>query len=155
MTPRKKGATRVRLEEAVQVRDDPASVLKKGAVAWVAWGAGSLVLAGAAWTAYGALGLPKVATYDYVDDHVRAVVQPLATKVDEQGLSILAGRIEVLKASKQLQLGDKARLDLQARTIKDPVALQIIAGQQKTVDETIRAIDDQVAKLSAQLQAKQ
>ena len=104
-----------------------------------------------AWTGFGWWEPAGVA---YVDDHVTKAIAPIASKVDAQGVSILSGRIETLKASKQLQSADKARLDLQTRTTKDPVALQIITAQQKSIDDTIKGIDEQLATLSAQLQTQ-
>ncbi len=148
-----KRATRVRLEGGVRVREDPATVVSRGVVKWVAWGAGALVVAGAAWTAWNALGLPKVATYDYVTGQIREVVAPIATKVDSQGIYILSGRIETLKGSRQQQLDAKNRLELQLHTTKEPVAVQIIAGQERAIDEVIKSLDSQIVDLSAQLKA--
>jgi hypothetical protein len=102
-----------------------------------------------AWTGFGWWQPAGVA---YVDMHIESAVKPIVTKVDDQGISILSGRIETLKGSKQLQVDAKSRLELQSHTTKDPIALQIIAGQQKSIDETIKGIDDQIATLSAQLQ---
>lgn len=139
---------RVRLE-------DPARVVQKGIIKWAAYIAGSLVLAGSAWTAYNALGLPKVATYEYVGNQIKEAVQPIASKVDSQGIYILSGRIEVLKSSRQQQITDRNRLDLLQRSTKDVVAVQIIVGQQKTIDDVVKSIDSQIVDLSTQLKALQ
>ncbi len=151
-TKRRAPATRVRLEGGVKLTD-PASVVSAGVIKWVAWVAGTLVLAGAAWTAWNALGLPKVATYDYVTGQIREVVQPIASKVDSQGVYILSGRIETLKGSRAQQLDAKNRLELQLHTTKDPVAVQIIQGQQKSIEEVVKSLDAQIVDLSAQLKA--
>ena len=104
-----------------------------------------------AWTGF---GWWQPAGITYVDDHITKAVAPIAAKQDDQGISILSGRIEVLKASKQLQVGDRSRLDLSLRTTKDPIAIQIIQSQQKNIDDTIKGIDEQIASLTAQLQTK-
>ncbi len=147
MTPRK---TKKR---APQRRADPASVVSTGVVHWVAWGAGTLALAGAAWTAWNALGLPKVATYEYVGSQIREVVQPIASKVDSHGIYILSGRIETLKGSRQQQLDAKNRLELQLHSTKDSVAVQIIQGQERSIEEVVKSLDAQIVDLSAQLKA--
>jgi hypothetical protein len=110
-------------------------------------GAGFIISTALVWTAWNTLGLPKVATYEYVD----GVVRPISAKQDEQGASILAGRIETLKASKQLQAGDRSKLEVQSHITKDPTAISLIATQQKTIDDTIKGIDDQIADLAADL----
>jgi hypothetical protein len=148
---RAKAATRV----DVRIKDDPATVLKKGVVMWVAWAVGALVAAYAGWSAYLGLGGPKFATYEYVGGQIRQVVEPIASKVDSQGIYIISGRIETLKASRQQQLDARSRLDLQSHTTKDPVAIQIIAGQQKSIDDVVKSIDNQVLELSSQLKALQ
>jgi hypothetical protein len=129
---------------------EPQTVLMQGSIWLAKWGAGFLMTASAIAVAWNTLGLPKVATYEYVD----GVVRPIATKVDEQGSSVLNGRIETLKVGRQQQVANRDRLDLQAHTTKDPFALQLVAQQQKSIDDEIKGIDDQIAKLSAQLQSK-
>ena len=106
------------------------------------------------YTAWTGFGWWQPASIALVEDRITKVVAPISSKVDEQGISILSGRIETLKGSKQLQADAKSRLDLQSHTTKDPIALQLIAQQQKSIDETLKGIDDQIATLSAQLQTK-
>lgn len=153
VTKRRPPATRVRLEGGVRVREDPATIVGRGVVKWVAWGVGALVALGAAWTAYNALGLPKFTTYEYVNGQIREVVAPIASKVDSQGVYILSGRIETLKGSRQQQLDAKNRLELQLHSTKDAVAVQIIQGQQKSIEEVVKSLDAQIVDLSAQLKA--
>ncbi len=145
-------AQRVRLEGGVRI-NDPAAILKKGVVVWVAWATGVLVAAAAAWTAWNALGLPKFTTYEYVGTQIRQAIEPVASKVDQQGIYLLSGRIETLKGSKAQQLDAKNRLDLALHTTKDPVAVQIIDGQRKSIEEVVKSLDSQIADLSAQLKA--
>ena len=114
-------------------------------------GTGFLLSAAAVFAAWNTLGLPKVATYEYVD----GVIKPIAIKVDDQGASILAGRIETLKQSRALQAGDKNKLEVQSHITKDPTAINLIAVQQRTIDETIKVIDDQIAELAADLKRQQ
>lgn len=106
------------------------------------------------YTAWTGFGWWQPAGISYVNDRIKEVVQPLAAKVDEQGDSILSGRIETLKASKQLQLGDRAKWEVQSHTTKDPVTVQLIGQQKNNIDDTVKGIDDQITKLSTQLQMK-
>lgn len=106
----------------------------------------------ATWTAWIGFGWWVPASVTLVDDHITRVVAPIAGKVDEQGASILSGRIETLRGARQLQVDAKSRLELASHTTKDLIAGQIIQGQQKTTDETIKGIDDQITELTAQLQ---
>jgi hypothetical protein len=106
------------------------------------------------WTAWTGFGWWVPASVALVDDHITKVVAPISRKVDDQGKSILSGRIETLKASRQLQVDAKSRLELQTLTTKDPIAQQIIAGQKKSVDDTIKSIDDNIADVTAKLLQK-
>ena len=107
------------------------------------------------YTAWVGFGWWQPASIALVDEHITKVVAPIVSKVDAQGISILSGRIETLRGSKQQQVDAKSRLELQSHTTKDPIALQLIAQQQKSIDDTLKGIDDQIAALSAQLQKQQ
>ncbi len=133
---------------------NPARIVYSGAWKLATLVGGALVALYASWTAWTGVGWWVPAGINYVDGHIEQALRPIATKVDEQGMSILSGRIETLKAAKQLQVDARSRLDLQSHTTKDPVAIQIIQGQQKSIDETVKGIDDQIAKLSGELQSK-
>lgn len=116
---------------------------------------GTLIALYTSYVAWTGLGFWQPAGIAYVDGHIEQAVKPIASKVDEQGASILSGRIETLKSSRQQQIDAKSRLDLQSHTTKDAIAIQLIGQQQKSIDDTIKGIDGQIATLSAQLQAKQ
>jgi len=131
---------------------NPAQIVYSGIWKIATIAGGMLVGLYGGYIAWTGLGFWQPAGITYVDDHITKAVAPIAAKQDEQGLSILSGRLETLKGSRQLQVDAKGRLDLQTHTTKDPVALQIIQGQQKSIDDTIKGIDDQIATLSAQLQ---
>lgn len=146
LTPRKSSKRGV----SARRKPDPARVVYSGVWKIATIIGGTLIAFYAFFTAWVGLGLPKVATYDYVD----GIVRPIVSKVDDQGISILQGRIETLKGAKQLQEDAKSRLDLQSHTTKDPIAIQIIQGQQKSIDDILKGIDEQIAKLSAQVQTK-
>lgn len=135
-------------------KSDSAQVVYSGTWKLATIAGGMLVAAYAAWTAWTGFGWWVPAGITYVDGHIEQALKPISLKVDAQGESILSGRIETLKGSKQLQMDARSRLDLTVRTTKDPVAIQIIQGQQKSIDEIIKGIDEQIAKLSAQLQSK-
>lgn len=148
-------ASKTKRRRALPIKQDSAQVVYSGIWKMATLAGGALIAMYATWTAWTGFGWWVPAGVAYVDVHVASALKPITSKVDEQGVSILSGRVETLKAVRQLQIDAKSRLDLQSHTTKDPVAIQIIQGQQKNIDETIKGIDDQIAKLSGQLQSKQ
>lgn len=135
-------------------KTDSAQVVYSGVWKIATLVGGVLVALYAVWTAWQGFGWWVPAGVTYVDGRIEHAIKPLTTKVDEQGVSLLSGRIETLKSSKQLQVDARSRLDLAAHTTKDPIAVQIIQGQQKSIDGTLKDIDDQIANLNGLLQSK-
>ena len=148
-------AKKVHRSAPAKSKSNSAQVVSSGVWKIATIAGGMLVAAYATWTAWTGFGWWVPAGITYVDGHIEQAVKPIASKVDAQGISILSGRIETMKAAKQLQVDAKSRLDLQSHTTKDPVAIQIIQGQQKSIDDNIKGIDDLIAKLSGELQNKQ
>lgn len=155
MTPRKVHK-KIRRRKLVTSNkpNDSVNIVYSGAWKIATLAGGFLVALYAAWTAWTGFGWWVPAGITYVDAHIEQALKPISLKVDAQGESILSGRIETLKGAKQLQVDARSRLDLQQHTTKDPVAVQIMQGQQKSIDETLKGIDDQIAKLSGLLQSK-
>lgn len=129
--------------------DEPLTVNRIWKV--VAFFLGSMIAFGGALTVWNQLGLPRLATYEYVD----TAIKPISTKVDDLNVSNLAGRVEVLKQGKQLQENDLNKLEVQEHTTKDPTALQIIGSQKKNLTNAISDIDSQITRLNSQLQSAQ
>lgn len=139
--------------KAAARKPEPAYIVYSGAWKIATLAGGSIVAVYAVWTAWVGFGWWIPAGVSLVDDHITKAVAPISTKVDLQGLSLLNGRLEALKISRQLQLNDKAKWDVQSHTTQDQTALQLIAQQQHEIDDQIKLIDGQIAKLAAQLQS--
>lgn len=117
-------------------------------LSFIAKVAGSTLVAIAATVAaYAYLGLPIVATRGYVED----VIKPIVEKVEGVNQSGLNGRIEQLSGNRQRALAEKFDLELKARAVKDPAALQVLAGRQRDIDQIVKDLDEQIATTKAEL----
>lgn len=150
MPPRKKQAPTRKTKDDVNSMIVVSGLWRIGAIA-----GGALAAVYAAYIAWNGLGWWVPAGITYVDSHIDSAIRPIVTKVDDQGISITNGRLDILKGQRQQQTDAKSRLELQSHITKDPIALQLIQSQQKGIDETIKAIDDQIATLSAELKTAQ